>query len=573
MGTSVAESNPISAPAMTLPVALQRLTQQRDPQAWEALLHHSGDDILRISRRILGDAALAEDACQETLLQIRAHAGVFKLPVSPKEAQQAARIWIMRLATNIALRMGRGRIRSQKRDVRSAENSNRVDANCPESNTLRGEQSAILQREVADLPETLREPILLRFYAEMDYPALGQALACSPDAAKKRVQRGLDRLRVRLALLGLLFTLGDLSKLLLGTASAHAAEAAHALGAAGAITLAAASTSASAGASGAVAVHSAQHLAWSALLNSSSAPALSSAVQLGGLSLMVKISLGVAALLLVGTSVAVVQHSIAAEKSSAPATGAAANTTAASAPATPAAAVSPEEPWKAELRQQLKLKVSFDFQVVPFDDAVKFLGSISKINLVISPKLTLGGGDKVPVTIKVKDMELGVALKTMTKLAGLDYTLKDQAVYIGPAETIAGFEAEKKYFVDQAVKAEKAALALRDQPWKKNIMDQLQRKISFDFQNTPLADGLRYLRQDAPINMIIEPKLAQEDPIITLRGKEMTTEMALTWVTKMCDAEWVLQDNAVYIRKAVAAAEEKGKVPSAAVKPPAPPEF
>ena len=138
MVTSVAEPKPISAPAMTLPVALQRLTQQRDPQAWEALLLHSGEDILRISRRILGDAALAEDACQETLLQIRAHAGVFKPPVSQKEAQQAARVWIMRIASNIALRMGRGRIRNQKRELRGAEKMKTVDMNCPESNTLRG---------------------------------------------------------------------------------------------------------------------------------------------------------------------------------------------------------------------------------------------------------------------------------------------------------------------------------------------------------------------------------------------------------------------------------------------------
>ena len=102
----------------------------------------------------------------------------------------------------------------------------------------------------------------------------------------------------------------------------------------------------------------------------------------------------------------------------------------------------------------------------------------------------------------------------------------------------------------------------------------MQRKISFDFQNTPFVDALRYLRQGAPINMIVEPKLALEDPIITLRGKEMTTELALTWVTKMCDAEWILKDNAVYIRKAVGPVEQKGKLlPPTAVKPPAPPEF
>ena len=552
MVTSVAEPEPLSAPAMTLPVALQRLTQQRDPQAWEALLLHSGGDIFRISRRILGDAALAEDACQETLLQIRAHAGVFKPPVSQKEAQQAARVWIMRIAANIALRMGRGRIRNQKRELRSSETMNTVDVNCPASNTLRGEQSAILQREVAELPEALREPILLRFYAEMDYPALGQALACSPDAAKKRVQRGIDRLRVRLALLGLALTVGDLISNLSGAASAHAAEATQAMAAAGAVT----------------ALNSTQQLAWSALLNSNHAPALSSAVPLGGLSIMAKISLGIAALVLTGSSVVVVQHSIAEEKPPVqPPVAAAAPV---SAPVAVAAPAAPEEPWKAAIREKLKKTITFDFDKAPLPDAVGFISVIANVNIVVSPKAAAA---KTPITLRVADMETELALKWITKLADLDFDLSNEAVYVAARDEIAA-DAQAGKAVAAKTKAGNDAQALRDELWKTDITDKLQRKVTFEFQGTPLLDAIGFLRQLTNVTMIVEPKLARENPIVNLKVNDMPMDLAMQWILKLCDAEFELRDKAVYIHKGLGAVEQKAKLlPPPAGTRPAPQEF
>jgi len=283
----------LKAPAATLSLAaaLNRLAQRRDPEAWEALLLQCGPDILRVTRRALGDAALAEDACQETLLQIRAHAGSFKAPASPESAQFAARIWIMRIASNIAISMARSRARSKRRDDVRAAAAPRVDTDSPAERKLRDEESEWLRQELAALPEILREPVLLRFFGELDYAELGSALACSPDAAKKRVQRGLDQLRSRLALLGVSLTLAEMSAHLLGGGSAQAAEA---------VALATGATAASA------TLNASQQLAWKALLNASAAPALSGVVPLGGITLMVKATLAFIALVSVMTFTAVV---------------------------------------------------------------------------------------------------------------------------------------------------------------------------------------------------------------------------------------------------------------------------
>src|SRR5437868_15413937 len=82
--------------------ALRRLARGTDDRAWSAVLNRHGVDILRASRRILGDAMSAEDACQETLLQIRDRAGQFRGRSDVHSPDATARNWIMRIACNTA---------------------------------------------------------------------------------------------------------------------------------------------------------------------------------------------------------------------------------------------------------------------------------------------------------------------------------------------------------------------------------------------------------------------------------------------------------------------------------------
>ena len=261
---------------MTLQETLRRIALNRDADAWESLLAQAGPDILRTARRILGGEALTEDACQETLLQIRANAAAFKAPPISDTGASAhifARVWIMRIAANVSLRMLRGKIRAERRDARAGERAEKAETATPEVRALQQENAELLRRAVADLPEALRESIVLRFFSDLNYAELAAALTCSPDAAKMRVQRGLAWLRQRLAVLGVVLSLGELTAHLTGHAAAHAAGAGTALTAA-------------------------QKAAWTALLKSSAAPAFSSAVPVAAVTLATKIFVSAAALIM-----------------------------------------------------------------------------------------------------------------------------------------------------------------------------------------------------------------------------------------------------------------------------------
>lgn len=139
--------------------ALGRLARARDGEAWGVLLERHGPAVDRVCRRILGDETLAEDACQETWLQVRALAGRFRVrggDVSAHEA--AARGWVLAIAANVALHMLRKRRRDRKRD--DAHAPARTEASSEEDAAMERERAEAVQRELAALNEADRTPIV-----------------------------------------------------------------------------------------------------------------------------------------------------------------------------------------------------------------------------------------------------------------------------------------------------------------------------------------------------------------------------------------------------------------------------
>jgi RNA polymerase sigma-70 factor (ECF subfamily) len=201
--------------------ALRQLAVGRDAESWALVLRLHGADILSATRRILGDAALAEDACQETLLQIRDRAGQFR--ASGAHEDTAARNWIMRIACNTALHMLRQRKRSKKRDAASALNFSRSEA-VEIDIDQQDELARRVRNELAELPEKQRRPLMLHFFAGLSYETLSAELGCNVGAARVRVHRALSQLRKRLASAGLLVSLAALYALL-ESAPLSAAEA------------------------------------------------------------------------------------------------------------------------------------------------------------------------------------------------------------------------------------------------------------------------------------------------------------------------------------------------------------
>lgn len=288
MPNTLLDHAPADAPGnaiLSTTEALQRLAFGRDGEAWSAILQRHGPAIYRVAFRITNDRALCEDVCQETLLQIRAHAGRFTPPAAAHEAEAAARGWVMCIAYRTAV----GMLRVRSRRSRNEEQAGMEQlALLPEAQdpALSSEQLAIVRSEVARLPELLRSAVCLHFYGELSYPELSETLGCNEKAARKRVERGVQKLRSRLAGAGVAVGAAALAAALGG--SAHACEA---LGVA--VTAASAATAAPVS----EALNLARLAEWQTLLNHPATPLLASVAKVGGTAIMTKYIVTTAALL------------------------------------------------------------------------------------------------------------------------------------------------------------------------------------------------------------------------------------------------------------------------------------
>ena len=201
--------------------ALRCLAKGPDDRAWTTVLDRHGAEIFRATQRILGDPMSAEDACQETLLQIRDRAGQFR--GRPGAPDTMARNWIMRIACNTALHMLRQRRRSKLREQNVAREANQLEEASDFNPHPNEELSQRVRAELAELPEKQRLPLVLHFFAGLNYEQISLELRCGVGAARARVHRALEKLRERMALVGIVVTTAALYAAL-STTTAHAAE-------------------------------------------------------------------------------------------------------------------------------------------------------------------------------------------------------------------------------------------------------------------------------------------------------------------------------------------------------------
>jgi RNA polymerase sigma factor (sigma-70 family) len=172
---------------------LTRYTTERDDSAFAELVHrHLGHVYSTALRLVGGDAHLAEDVAQTVFTELaRKAAALCDRPVLSG--------WLHTTARFSASKVVRA---EQRRRQRHQSTLTMPSNSSPSSEPDWDQVRAFLDDTIGELSDPERDALMLRYFEKKPLGEVGAALGVSEDAARMRVDRAVDKLRVRLALRG-----------------------------------------------------------------------------------------------------------------------------------------------------------------------------------------------------------------------------------------------------------------------------------------------------------------------------------------------------------------------------------
>lgn len=187
----------------SLLVSFRVLAADGTDAGWTAFVTAAAPLIHATAVRMVGEAHLAEDVTQEAFLAIHRSVARYRFPEdadSDEVRLLCLRAWIVRITSRTAINLVKQQQARRKREqVIARESARRSLADtAPESAVADPEALAVLRHAIYELPDTLREPLVLRFFEGMEFKTIAAALHVSCDVVTNRVQKALRKLRYRL---------------------------------------------------------------------------------------------------------------------------------------------------------------------------------------------------------------------------------------------------------------------------------------------------------------------------------------------------------------------------------------
>ena len=148
------------------------------PEDLERLMEEHGDRILRLCALCLRDAALAEDAAQETMLRAWRGYGSYR-------GDAAERTWLTAIAVNVCRSMLRSPWHTRRAGAEVLERAAVEDAYRDDT----------LARAVLALPEKYRTAVALYYYQQLSTRETARALGLPERTVSTRLRRAREKLK------------------------------------------------------------------------------------------------------------------------------------------------------------------------------------------------------------------------------------------------------------------------------------------------------------------------------------------------------------------------------------------
>lgn len=179
---------------------LVEATQKGDESAFAEIMSRYRNPITNYLYRFLNDYEEAVDLAQETFVRVY-------FALDRYHTQYAFSTYIYRIATNLAISEIRRRKRRkllsltglfQSEDESSTEFQPPDDRALPDAELVDDEQSRMITRAIAALPEKYRVPVILRDVQGLSYDEVAATMELGLGTTKSRISRGRALLKEKL---------------------------------------------------------------------------------------------------------------------------------------------------------------------------------------------------------------------------------------------------------------------------------------------------------------------------------------------------------------------------------------
>lgn len=167
------------------------LMRSGDLEALDRISRCYGERLMAVGRRYCGDAELAKDAVQDTLLTAGQRLADFR-------GDGSLEGWLVRMVANFCRRMHRGRKNDPSLHVDVADVQIGTGESSPEDDAVRGELMALLARALGVLSPNDRSLVLLADAEGWTAPEIAEAFEMTPGQVRTRLSRARRRLREHL---------------------------------------------------------------------------------------------------------------------------------------------------------------------------------------------------------------------------------------------------------------------------------------------------------------------------------------------------------------------------------------
>jgi RNA polymerase sigma-70 factor (ECF subfamily) len=158
--------------------------RQGERSSFSELVKRHQRGLLRLSRRFMKDADIAQDVVQEAFIKSYEKLNLF-------EGRASFKSWLYQITVNTA----RNKLRENRYDFTNIDDVNLGVSATVENVLVHAAVSDLIQTEVDRLPFKQKTALVLRVYEDMSFAEIAEVMECPYDTAKANYRHALMKLK------------------------------------------------------------------------------------------------------------------------------------------------------------------------------------------------------------------------------------------------------------------------------------------------------------------------------------------------------------------------------------------